>query len=101
MARSPNNLANVQHRKMLYMLLVYLFAGAVACAILVVTPFTTGILLAPFVAIGLAWLLSRVVNKLVHVRCPVCDADALKENFTLQCRMPEYQCEQCQRRYVG
>ena len=100
MAESLGNLEVIQRRKMVYILLVYLLSGVAGCFILASFPFV-GVIVAPAAAFGLAWILTGIVNKTVQVRCPFCDANELKENFVLQCRLPEYQCERCQQRYVG
>lgn len=100
MAESLGNLAVIQRRKMVYLLLVYLLSGGAGYFMLVSFPIVTGVIVALAVAFGLGWVLTVIVNKTVRLRCPVCDAGELKESFVLQCRLPEYQCESCQQRYV-
>jgi hypothetical protein len=100
MAKSLGNLAVIQRRKMVSILLVYLVSAGVGCFILVSFPFTTGVIIALPVAFGLGWVFTVIVNKTVRLRCSVCDSGELKESFVLQCRLPEFQCECCQQRYV-
>lgn len=100
MAESLGNLAVIQRRKMVYILLVYLLSAAVGCFILASFPFVTGVIIALPIAFGLGWVLTVIINKTVQVNCPVCDVGELKESFGLQCQLPEYQCEYCQKRYV-
>ncbi len=100
MAESQGNLIVIQRRKMVCILHVYLLSGVVGCLILTAFPFID-VIVAPAAAFGLVWILTGIVNKPVQVRCPLCDANELKENFVLQCRLSEYQCERCQQHYLG
>lgn len=91
----------MQRRRMLYTLAAYLFSGLVAVGVLVYFPVILGVIVAPMVAYGIGWSLTQLVNSGVQARCPVCESTELAENVTLQCRLPEYQCAQCQQRFVG
>jgi predicted membrane channel-forming protein YqfA (hemolysin III family) len=101
MTTKHNSLVDTQHRKMLFTLLAYLVSGTMGLLVLLSLPFNAGIIVAPLVAFGLGWWLTRLVHRWVQPHCPVCDSNELTENFTLQCRLPEFQCERCQQRFVG
>ena len=79
-------LALKQRMKMVYMLLAYLFSGAVALVIMRYLPELIGVL-------------TNVVNYCVKLHCPNCVKGQLSENYTLPCRTPEYRCSSCQRTY--
>ncbi|MDX2465249.1 MAG: hypothetical protein QNK31_12155 [Porticoccus sp.] len=92
-------LALKQRMKMVYMLLAYLFSGAVALVIMRYLPELIGVFVGVFVAFGLGWVLTNVVNYCVKLHCPNCVKGQLSENYTLPCRTPEYRCSSCQRTY--
>lgn len=96
-------LISLQRRKMIFVLFVYMLTGALAIFMMIRLPVYVGILISIFVsllfALGVGWVLTKLVNYFVQAQCPICSSSKLTENFTLQCKMPEYQCNQCQRVY--
>jgi hypothetical protein len=103
MALKFEQLVLLQRRKMIFVLLAYIFTGALAIFMMISLPAYVGILISTFVsllfALGVGWILTKLVNYFVQAQCPICSSSKLTENFTLQCKMPEYQCSQCQRVY--
>jgi len=88
---------------MIFVLFAYMLTGVLAIFMMIRLPVYVGILISIFVsllfALGVGWILTKLVNYFVQAQCPICSSSKLTENFTLQCKMPEYQCNQCQRVY--
>ena len=103
MALKFEQLVSLQRKKMIFVLLAYIFTGALAIFMMTRLAIHVGIFISVFVrlffALGVGWILTKLVNYFVQAQCPICSSSKLTENFTLQCKMPEYQCSQCQRVY--
>lgn len=94
---------SLQRKKILFVLLTYVITGALAVYLMLELTAQVGIflglLLSLLLAFGVGWVLTKMVGYFIQIRCPNCTSSKLTENFTLQCKMPEYQCDQCQRVY--
>ncbi len=92
----------LQRRKMIFVLFAYIFTGVLAVFIMTKLSAHMGIFISILVSmllvLGVGWILIKLINYFIQAQCPSC-SDKLTENFTLQCKMPEYQCNQCQRVY--
>ncbi len=94
---------SLQRKKTFFILLTYVFTIVLAIYLMLVLSAKVSmffsILLSLLMALGIGWFLTKTVDYFVQVHCPNCSSSQLTENFTLQCKMPEYQCDQCQRVY--
>jgi hypothetical protein len=99
MAIAFETLVLKQRIKMVFMLLAYLFSGAVALVIMGYFSELIGVFIGIVVAFSLGWILTSVVNYCMKSHCPICVKGQLAESYTLQCRIPEYRCTSCQQIY--
>lgn len=94
------NLKSAQNRRMHYILLSYLFAVSVGFGIGLAYPSLIGVIAAVLITFLLAWKLTALIYKTIKAPCPLCDAQELIENFTLQCRPAAFECKECNSIYV-
>ena len=101
MAFKFEQLLSLQRRKMAFLLLIYVLIGVLAFYLIPKLTAQMGMIFSIFFcssfAFGLGWILTKILNYFIQARCPNCSSSRLTENFALQCKMPEYQCNQCQR----
>lgn len=95
MKRYFQNLKSAENRRMRYFLLAYLLAGSVGLGTGILFYSIKGAIVAILVTYFLGWKLTALVYAKVKVPCPLCDAQELTENFTLQCRPAKYKCKEC------
>ncbi len=100
MTRYYQNLELAQKRRMRYTLLAYLFSIIVGLSIGLYFSTLMGIIGALLVTYFLSMKLTELVYKKIKAPCPLCDAQELTENFTLQCRPVKYQCQECNSTYI-
>ena len=100
MARYFHNLELAQNRRMRYLLLAYLLSVIVGASIGICFPSITGVIGASLVTYFLSMKLTEFVYKKIKAPCPLCDAQELIENFTLQCRPARFECKECNSIYM-
>lgn len=100
MARYFQNLELAQNRRMRYMFLAYLISIIVGVRIGLYFSTLMGVMGALVISYFLSKKLTGLVYKKILAPCPLCNAQELTENFTLQCRAAEYQCEECNSIYM-
>ena len=100
MTRYFQNLELAQNRRMRYVLLAYLISIIVGLGIGIYFSTLMGVMSALLVTYFLGMKLTELVYKKIKAPCPLCDAQELTENFTLQCKPAKYQCEECNSIYM-
>lgn len=89
-----------ENRRLRYFFLAYLFAGLIGLGIGVLFKTVNGIIAGIIMGYCIAWKLTELIRIKIKLSCPLCDANELTENFTLQCKPTAYECEACKRIYV-
>jgi hypothetical protein len=100
MTRYFQNLELAQNQRMRYIVLTYLISIIVGLGISIYFSTLMGIMAALIVSYFLSLKLTELVSKKIKAPCPLCDAQELTENFTLQCRPEKYECKECNSIYI-
>ena len=87
-------------RRMRYFFLAYLIAGLVGVGIALFFKTLNGVIAAIIMTYCVSWKFTELIRTKIKLSCPLCDANELTENFTLQCKPTAYECEKCKRVYV-
>ena len=100
MTRYFQNLESAQNRRMRYMFFAYVLSIIVGLGISIYFSTLMGVMGALIVTYFLSLKLTELVHKKIKAPCPLCDAQELTENFTLQCRPAKYECKECNSIYI-
>ncbi|MFT5395572.1 MAG: hypothetical protein ACI85N_000759 [Gammaproteobacteria bacterium] len=100
MTRYFQNLELAQNRRMRYMFLSYMFSIIVGLGVGIYFFSLFGVMGALLTSYFLSLKLIELVYKKIEAPCPLCDAQELTEDFSLQCRPAKYQCEKCNSVYM-
>tara|TARA_R110000822_G_scaffold159476_27_gene299611 strand:- start:16503 stop:16850 length:348 start_codon:yes stop_codon:yes gene_type:complete len=98
---SFQNLKAAETRRMWFIFLAFLVSGIIGLGVGLGLYFyvITGTVFATIIALLCVYFfgmkLTALVDAKVKISCPICSASELEENYTLQCRPAEYECNHC------